>query len=84
MNGLQVSSHPQSILGLCAFFEHLLQKHEPELWTHLLSAEVQPTKVRLKDLYRNQCCGSICFWASRILLSLSKKIERKTLIPTVL
>jgi hypothetical protein len=46
MNGLQVSSHPQSILGLCAFFEHLLQKHEPELWTHLLSAEVQPTKVK--------------------------------------
>jgi hypothetical protein len=50
MNGMQVSSHPQSILGLCAFFEHLLQKHEPELWTHLLSAEVQPTKVKTKRL----------------------------------
>jgi hypothetical protein len=59
VNGLQVSSHPQSILGLCAFFEHLLQKHEPELWTHLLSAEVQPTKVKSKRLFGSP--GSIYY-----------------------
>ena len=25
----QVSSHPQSILSLCALFENILMKHEP-------------------------------------------------------
>ena len=41
----QVSSHPQSILSLCALFENILMKHEPDLWLHLLSCEIQPTKI---------------------------------------
>ncbi len=36
-----------------------------------------------KRCQHNQCSGSWCFWASRILLSPSKN-SRKTLIPTVL
>ncbi len=35
-----------------------------------------PQRLRLKDLYRNQCCGSICFWASWIILSLSKNRKK--------
>ena len=65
----QVSSHPQSILSLCALFENILMKHEPgtvenfdpeqgiiisfrflyfivlDLWLHLLTCEIQPTKI---------------------------------------
>ncbi|XP_023348029.1 TBC1 domain family member 19 [Eurytemora carolleeae] len=47
----QISSHPQSILGLCALFENILQRHEPELWSHFLSIDVQPTRVVFRYLY---------------------------------
>ena len=48
----QVSSHPQSILGLCALFENIIQKHEPDLWIHMLSCDIQPTRVVFRWIMR--------------------------------
>jgi hypothetical protein len=47
------------------------------------TAEASGTLSFTEIIICKQCPGSTCFWASRILLSSSKKI-RKTLIPTVL
>ncbi|XP_050527254.1 TBC1 domain family member 19 isoform X2 [Daktulosphaira vitifoliae] len=48
----EISSHPQSILGLCILFERLLQRHETKLWTHLINHKIHPIRVVFKWLMR--------------------------------
>ncbi|XP_015123054.1 TBC1 domain family member 19 [Diachasma alloeum] len=47
-----VSSHEQGIVALCLLFERLLQCHEPQLWAHFRSMQIQPVKVVFKWLMR--------------------------------
>uniref|UniRef100_A0A1I8GPY3 Rab-GAP TBC domain-containing protein n=1 Tax=Macrostomum lignano TaxID=282301 RepID=A0A1I8GPY3_9PLAT len=43
-----ISSEPDSILGLCALFESLLQTQEPELFHHLRSEGIQPLRIAFR------------------------------------
>ncbi len=47
-----ISSDPQSILGLCALFENILQAKDPHLFFHLRKIDVQPLKIVFKWLVK--------------------------------
>lgn len=38
----EISSHPQSILGLCILFQRLLQRHETKIWSHFMNHNIHP------------------------------------------
>ncbi|XP_016661472.1 TBC1 domain family member 19 [Acyrthosiphon pisum] len=44
----EISSHPQSILGLCILFQRLLQRHETKIWSHFMSRNIHPIRVVFK------------------------------------
>lgn len=48
----EVSSDSQGIISLCALFEHLLQTHEPDLWTHFVSNNIQPLRLVFRWMMR--------------------------------
>ncbi len=48
----EVSSDRQGIVALCALFENLVQAHEPDLWNHLLSRDVQPLRLAFRWIMR--------------------------------
>lgn len=43
-----ISCDPQSIIGLCALFENILQCKDPTLFYHLRKIEVQPLQIVFK------------------------------------
>ncbi|XP_025423044.1 TBC1 domain family member 19-like isoform X2 [Sipha flava] len=47
-----ISSHPQSILGLCILFQRLLQRHETNIWSHFMSHNIHPIRVVFKWLMK--------------------------------
>lgn len=47
-----ISSDPQSILGLCALFENLLQSKDPKLFYYLRKVDVHPITIVFKWLMR--------------------------------
>lgn len=47
-----ISSDPQSIVGLCALFENLLQSKDPKLFLQLRKMEVQPIRIAFKWIIR--------------------------------
>ncbi|XP_022169785.1 TBC1 domain family member 19 [Myzus persicae] len=47
-----ISSHPQSILGLCILFQRLLQRHETKIWSHFMSHNIHPIRVVFKWLMK--------------------------------
>ncbi|XP_050421069.1 TBC1 domain family member 19 [Adelges cooleyi] len=48
----EISSHPQSILGLCILYQRLLQRHETIIWMHFVSHNIHPTRVVFKWIMR--------------------------------
>eukprot|EP00111_Clytia_hemisphaerica_P002773 TCONS_00007801-protein len=40
-----ISSHPESIVSLCSFFEERLQLDEPQVFKHLLEIKAQPLRI---------------------------------------
>lgn len=65
-----LSTDPQSILGLCALFENLLQCKDPKLFGHLRKLDVQPLTIVFKWLVK--CFSG--FLASSQLLELWDRI----------
>ncbi|RNA11133.1 TBC1 domain family member 19 [Brachionus plicatilis] len=47
-----ISSDPQSIVGLCALFENVLQSKDPKLFIQLRKMDIQPIKIAFKWIIR--------------------------------
>ncbi|CAF0705607.1 unnamed protein product [Brachionus calyciflorus] len=47
-----ISSDPQSIIGLCALFENILQSKDPKLFFHLRKLDIQPLRIAFKWIIR--------------------------------
>ena len=47
-----ISADPQGIMGLCLFFEIILQAKDPELFFHLRRIQVQPLRIAFKWVMR--------------------------------
>lgn len=65
-----ISSDQQSILGLCALFENILQAKDPQLFFHLRKIDVQPLKIVFKWIIK----GFSGFLLSSQLLELWDRI----------
>ncbi|XKL66363.1 hypothetical protein PGB90_009783 [Kerria lacca] len=48
----EMNSHEQGMLSLCILFQELLEYHEPQLYFHFLSINIQPIRIVFKWLMR--------------------------------